>query len=320
MNNIKRYGLISNSLLDNLKYENEKLIYKNEEINIIESQIPDFINSKLEDLTNEMASFYDQIKFPNYDDFEDYSSLYKKGVTNSFTRRIDEEINYGVNILELGCGTGQLSLFLARGNRKIYGVDISNSSLKMGEEFRKKSQLENVFFMRMDLFDLKFKENYFDYIISNGVLHHTINPEEGFKSLVKVLKPGGIIIIGLYHKYGRFFTIAKQQLAKLIGNNIFLLDQKAREMKSIGKRNAWVMDQFFNPHELRYIPKDILFWFRENNIEFLNLIPHCDSEDLPIFSTRKIPKFSTINELSKIFNMKQITEGGFFIMIGKKRQ
>lgn len=218
-----------------------------------------------------------------------------------------------------GFGTGQLSLFLARGNRKVYGVDISNSSLILGEEFRKKSQIENLFFMRMDLFDFKFKNNYFDYIISNGVLHHTINPEGGFKSLAKVLKPGGIIIIGLYHKYGRFFTIAKQKLAKLIGNNIFLLDGTARKIKSKDKRNAWVMDQFFNPHELRYTPKEILFWFKENNIEFVNLLPHCDSEDSPILSTKKVPKLSKLKEISMIFNMRQISEGGFFIIIGKKK-
>ena len=90
-------------------------------INLINGQIPNFIDSDLDDLTNKMSNFYDEIKFPNYDDFEDYASLYDKGTSNSFTSRLDQELDYGVKILELGCGTGQLSLFLARGNREVYG-------------------------------------------------------------------------------------------------------------------------------------------------------------------------------------------------------
>ena len=54
-----------------------------------------------------------EVQFPNYDDFETYSSLYDKGINNLFTKRLDEELGYGTKILELGCGTGQLSLFLS---------------------------------------------------------------------------------------------------------------------------------------------------------------------------------------------------------------
>ena len=86
-----------------------------------------------------MSDFYNEIKFPNYDDLEDYASLYDKGKNNLFTKRLDEEIGYGKNILELGCGTGQLSLFLSSSARKICAVDISDSSLITGEEFRKKT-------------------------------------------------------------------------------------------------------------------------------------------------------------------------------------
>ena len=49
-------------------------------------------------------------------------------------------------------------------------------------------------------------------------LHHAKDAKEAFKKLVKVLKPGGIIVIGLYHKYGRTTRI-KQLLAKLFSQN-----------------------------------------------------------------------------------------------------
>ena len=61
-------------------------------------------------------------------------------------------------------------------------------SLKLGEDFRKKNQINNVHFMRMNLFNLMFYENFFDVIISNGVLHHTKNPKLAFTELTKCLK------------------------------------------------------------------------------------------------------------------------------------
>ena len=42
-----------------------------------------------------MSEFYDEVKFPNYDDCEDYASLYDKGTRNLFTNRIDQELSYG---------------------------------------------------------------------------------------------------------------------------------------------------------------------------------------------------------------------------------
>ena len=63
----------------------------------------------------------------------------------------------------------------------------------------------------MNIFNLLFKKNFFDIIISNGVLSPLT--KLAFKKIVKLLKKNGIIIIGLYHKYGRFFTKIKQKLA-----------------------------------------------------------------------------------------------------------
>ena len=93
-----------------------------------------------------------------------------------------------------------------RYKREIYSVDLSIGSLELGERFRKKNNIENLFFLRMSLFNLFFKKDFFDVIISNGVLHHTANPEMAFTELVKYLKKDGYIVIGLYHKFGRIYT------------------------------------------------------------------------------------------------------------------
>ncbi len=319
MSDLKRYEEVNDALLENIEYEEGKLYYNNENLNLIDNKVPNFIADNLDKLTNKMSEFYDEVKFPNYDDCEDYASLYDKGTRNLFTSRIDQELSYGINILELGCGTGQLSLFLARGNRNIFGVDISNGSLKLGEKFRSDNDIKNVYFMKMDVFDLKFKKNYFDFTISNGVLHHTKDARKAFNSLVEVTKPGGLIVIGLYHKHGRFFTKLKQKIAKIIGKNIFLFDKTSFKIKSKDKRNAWVTDQFLNPHETLHLPSETMQWFDEEGVDFINLIPHLDDISIPLFQTRKKPKLSKLNELFMLFDRNQIQEGGFFVIIGRKK-
>lgn len=317
---VKRYELIKDYFSESLTFKDEKLIFNGKNIKLIDQSIPNFINNDLDDLTEKMSEFYNEVQFPNYDDCEDYASLYDKGVSNLFTKRLDDELGFGSRILELGCGTGQLSLFLSRLNRQIFAVDISNASLKLGEKFRKKYKLDNTFFMKMDVFNLKFKNNTFDSVVTNGVLHHTKDAEEAFKCLVKVLKPGGVIVVGLYHKYGRTVTRIKQNLAKIIGSKIFYFDKTSRNIKSKDKRKAWVQDQFMNPHETLHTPNEVLNWFEESNVEFHNLIPYYSIHKNKLLRKNKKPSISIIDDLLLSVNPVQIKEGGFFVMVGRKRK
>ena len=67
----------------------------------IDKKIPNFIDKNLDSLTEKMSDFYNEIKFPNYDDLEDYASLYDKGENNLFTKRLDEEIDMAKIFLSL---------------------------------------------------------------------------------------------------------------------------------------------------------------------------------------------------------------------------
>ena len=111
--NLERYELIRDSFIDSVYFKNNDIYINEKKIDRLESVIPDFINKDLDDLTTRMSNFYNEVQFPNYDEFDDYASLYDKGANNLFTKRLDDELGYGTKILELGCGTGQLSLFLS---------------------------------------------------------------------------------------------------------------------------------------------------------------------------------------------------------------
>jgi len=230
------------------------------------------------------------------------------------------------NVLEAGCGTGQLSLFLSRYQRKIFSIDVSTGSLELGENFRKKNDINNLFFLKMDLFNLFFNKEFFDVIISNGVLHHTKNTKLAFIELTKYLKKGGYIVIGLYHKYGRIYNKITKFLINNFGNSFKFLDKKISDKNSSEeKRFAWFMDQYKNPKESTHTFDEVYKWFNETDVEFISSIPFSFPNNL-LHNTKLFEKNKNNsklemlgNEILQSISHHQIKEGGFFVMVGKKK-
>ena len=283
--------------------------------------IPDLFLEDGNSLTKIQSDFYNDVKFPNYDNVEDFGSLLDKSRRSIFVKKLDDEIPMGSNILEAGCGTGQLSIALSRYARQIYGIDLSKGSLIEAKQFINSNDIKSVHLFRMNIFKLFFEENTFDVIISNGVLHHTYNPKLAFSKLVRVLKPGGIIVIGLYHRYGRIIQKIRQSLIKNFGDSFKFLDKRFREKISDKKKYAWFLDQYKNPSETTHTYLEVLNWFKVENIEFLSSIPFDFNPENKLFQKREAKNRFEIflNEISLAFNLNQIyQEGSFFVMIGKK--
>lgn len=306
--------------LDILFNPNSKKKLSIDDINFF-SGIPDLYYDDKESLTVTQSEFYDDIKFPNYDDIDDYGNLLDKSLKSIFIKKLDDEIPYHSNVLEAGCGTGQLSILLSRYNRKIHSIDLSKGSLIEAKKFIDRTNIKNVNFYRMNIFKLCFPKNYFDIIISNGVLHHTHNAKHAFSILTEHLKPNGMIVIGLYHKYGRIIQNIRQFLIKRFGEKIKFIDKRFSENLSEKKKYAWFKDQYYNPFETKHTYNEVLNWFNENNIEYINSIPFTFDLNDEIFKKKSILNSSEVifREFSLIFNLRQIYEGGFFIMIGKKK-
>ena len=85
------------------------------------------------------------------------------------------------------------------------------------------------------------------------------------------------------------------------------------------------MDQYKNPKESSHTFNEVLNWFNEANIEFVSSIPFSfpgnSLFNKKLLSKNKVqPKFELLlDELSQSFVPHQIKEGGFFIMIGRKK-
>ena len=301
--------------INNLYLQKKILKKKNEIFDFFEDEQ----NSNL--ITYAQKKFYEEIKFPNYDGLESYNDLIDKaGKTNHFADILDNSIDYNSSVLEVGCGTCQLSLFLKRFNRKLVGIDLSIPSLELANKFKIRNEIENVTFLKMNIFNLYFKEGVFDYVISNGVLHHTYDTEKAFKNILFPLKKNGYIVIGLYHKFGRLFTNLKQLIIQNFGEKFKFLDPRNIDKNiSQEKRYAWLKDQYKNPHETSHTLDEVLLWFKKYNVEFISSIPfNSFSSNSNIFEKKGNIRNLFIKEISMAFSLSQIKEGGFFIIIGKK--
>src|SRR6185295_14567796 len=119
----------------------------------------------------------------------------------------DAQLPKGAIVLEAGCGTGQLSNFLGMSwERKVFAGDLCLNSLRLAKGFADRYAIKNVAFLQMNLFRPPFRDETFDVVISNGVLHHTGDCEGAFRSILTKLKRGGLILIGLYNSYARLPT------------------------------------------------------------------------------------------------------------------
>jgi SAM-dependent methyltransferase len=101
-------------------------------------------------------------------------------------------------VLDAGCGAGRYAEVLSRWGGNVVAMDLS---LAVEACYRNLGDRENVTVVQADIFNPPFEPESFDVIVSIGVLHHTPDPRQAFRSLVGLLKPGGLIGIWVYHAY-----------------------------------------------------------------------------------------------------------------------
>lgn len=115
-------------------------------------------------------------------------------------------------ILVAGCGTGEQAISRASGiwSAKVLGVDLSLTSLSYAKRKAAELGVANVEFAQADLLNLAVLGRTFDIIECIGVLHHLQDPVAGWTVLTRLLRPGGLMRIGVYSETGRRDIIAAQ--------------------------------------------------------------------------------------------------------------
>jgi SAM-dependent methyltransferase len=277
------------------------------------------------DVTDMVKAFYEETPFPNYDDIDSRESLVAKARQGIFAALLDEQLPDGAMVLEAGCGTGQLTNFLGLSwKRRVFGGDICLNSLRLGNAFRERYRIANAGFLQMNLFRPPFRDGCLDVVICNGVLHHTGDARQGFAALLRKVKPGGLILIGLYNRYARLPTLWCRWAFERFGRRLYFLDRRliSAQMNE-GRWQAWFRDQYRHPHETRHSIDEVLGWFDAGRVDFLSSIPAADGSPFT-HATRLFephPRGATTVRAATQLQMLLSggRDGGLFIMIGRKR-
>jgi 2-polyprenyl-3-methyl-5-hydroxy-6-metoxy-1,4-benzoquinol methylase len=277
----------------------------------------------MDGVTETVRRFYERAPFPGYSPRESLQGLRARAERSAFVQLLDRAIPGDARIADVGCGTGQMCLYLATADRVVIGADLTRASLALGAAEAARFGLSHVQFVETDLRQSGLKPGAFDVVYSSGVVHHTRDPRASFGKLVELVRPGGIIVLGVYNAIARIPTRLRRIVARASGFRIVPFDPILRDRShDPERRDAWLRDQYQHPEEHRHTIAEVQRWFVQHGVEYLRTYPSVvfgdDSPDDLL--TRAPDNWALESWLAQVAWMRTLgREGGLFFTIGRRR-
>lgn len=272
--------------------------------------------------TEVVREFYSEAPFPGYPPQSDYAWLRLRAGRSRFARMLNEAIPPNARIVEIGCGTGQMSLYLARPDRLVIGTDLTRASLRLAADAARRFGIADVHFIETDLAQLGLRQGSFDVVYCSGVLHHTPDPRRSFASVARLAKPGGRIVLGLYNAFARMPLRMRRAIARLTGFRWIPGDSVLRDRAAEPERKAaWLRDQYRHPEEHRHTLAEVRGWFAEQGVDHVRSFPSALLGEVGNGLFTPEPGGWRIEEwLAQIGWMQALgAEGGLFVIVGQRR-
>jgi len=253
-------------------------------------------------MTTETATknFYDQYWPQNVPDYQKTSKYVMETVDGHYEYAFDG-----------GCGTGVCTVALAALADRVVSFDISGTCLETTKKLAFDCGVQNIEFKQGSLLNIDFPDDVFDLVWCWGVIHHTENPLKALDELVRILRPGGILVLAVYLK-----------------TNLTWLHESARKIcLAMDARSNW-----FKPFVLRtgeVIVRILERLGKKNNVRDDNKQIKSQVED---WFFVPIKHFFTIDEMRRHFTNRglifelicsqtgRLKSSSNFVVRGKKQQ
>lgn len=192
-----------------------------------------------------------------------------------------------VDFLVAGCGTGQHPIETAQTftGARVLAVDLSLASLGYAQRKAREAGLTNLEFAQADILQLGSIGRTFDVVEASGVLHHLADPMEGWRVLLSLLRPGGVMHLGFYSELGRADIVAARNFIVERGygrsaqdirqcrQELLTFDDSTPYRKILGfsdfSSTSACRDLLFHVQEHRLTLPEIKAFLTENDLEFL---------------------------------------------------
>jgi ubiquinone/menaquinone biosynthesis C-methylase UbiE len=192
----------------------------------------------------------------------------------------------GKKILDLGCGEGWASLYFARSGASVFCCDISPKSIELAKRYADANGLsKNIVAEVMVAEELKYKENFFDYVFMNAALHHC-DIEKVATEIKRVLRPCGKAAIIDDSAYNPIMKVYRY----------FTKNKHTKYEKPLTSEDIVVFCKYFLSHEIFYYKFFNIF---DKEYFFTNILVFMDKLMEKIF-----PKYLKYCKLLSIFVVK----------------
>jgi len=216
-----------------------------------------------------------------YDAFAEGYSFFAWATSAISSRGYDEAIAFlpkdANRALEAGCGSGYLSLKLASHFNHIVAVDLSTALIKLAKRHQEELQKANVDFVVADLVNLPFREETFDFVVSNTVLHDT-PMEVTLPGLSRIVNPSGRMVLC------DLVTLSPRLEAFPLWQILRVLRSIPTYILAFGFRTMWRVVSFqLSPRWIRYVcdPKNKRLTPESFREIYSRLLPGCRFERNP---------------------------------------
>lgn len=272
--------------------------------------------------TERVRQFYEDAPFPAYPERDSIEWLRARAERSEFARMLDAAIPGDATVVDVGCGTGQMTLYLTRASRRVVGADLTRASLRLASAAARRYAVNGaVQFVQTDLNRPGLRNGAFDVVYSSGVLHHTPDPEAAFSRIARLARPGGWIVLGLYNAFARIPLRVRRAVARLSGYRWTLFDPVLRDRRNDrARREAWLRDQYQHPEEHRHTVGEVQRWFARNGVDYVRTYPSALLADEPeeLFATCS-DAWAPEQWMAQLGWMKALGhEGGLFVTIGRR--
>ena len=178
--------------------------------------------------------------------FEYYDALREANESINFSYYLHEYKKFaGKKVLDVGSGNGYVLSKYSQEGAETWGVDITPIGAYL---YRRRFELwdlqGNVLIANAE--ELPFENEFFDCVCCMGVLHHTPSPEKAVEEIFRVLKPGGRLIVMVYHRNSALYKIRIKFTSIITGKS---LRQLVNEVDGIGNPKGDVYSKI----ELRHL-------------------------------------------------------------------
>jgi len=190
--------------------------------------------------------------------------------------KLPQKIFTNSTAIDFGSGSGQNSIIYDWLGSKCTLIEYDKKSYQNCLKLFRKYSRNKFQIINKDIFKIRFNKKKFDFVISNGVAHHTKDPKKNIKICCDVLKKNGFFILGIGNRSGAFQRNIQRLILYKISENekelvkyakILFKEHLKRSIKYSGRTiNEVIHDTYLNPKAQSLSTEEIKKNFKKNNL------------------------------------------------------